>query len=196
MKFKVYLAGKIRHCGWREAYNGYRNHSMHRYDYNSELVVDNELTIVGPFFISCDHGCYHGENTHGVEAIGYENYEDEWGGCMGDFYSRKDVLDICKFQIDKADIVFAYIDCGDCFGTLAEIGYAHAKGKTIVVQFANDKLKEDMWFIDKMQQRTLIVPHEWIFEKLVRPVHHYEAVVDAITENGNNYDKDLDSIPF
>ena len=79
----------------------------------------------------------------------------------------QDVLDICKRQIDRAEIVFAYIDEGDCYGTLAEIGYAHAIGKDITIVFSNDRLKADMWFADKMQRHSGNISSRWINEQLI-----------------------------
>jgi hypothetical protein len=169
----VYLAGKIRCNGWREKIANIRDHSINQYE-TKPILVNASLTIMGPFFISCDHGCYHGDRTHGV---GLNKYcKDVDGtlyhfGCCGNGeqppFTECDVLDICKSQIDAAEIVFAYIDCTDCFGTLAEIGYAHAKGKTIIIKFASDQLKKDMWFIDKMQQITCNVSNEWINTQLL-----------------------------
>ena len=190
MKYKVYLAGKIRHCGWREAFSGYREHSMDFVHYDDELTVNDEMIITGPFFISCDHGCYHGDGTHGVGA---RLTESEWSGCLGDFFTREDVVEICKYQIDMADIVFAYIDCFDCYGTLAEIGYAHAKGKTIIIQFSDQSIKENMWFLDKMQQKTIAVPYIWVQENLVYPIKKYLQDIAKPNVNASNED---DTVAF
>jgi len=165
----AYLAGKIQEHGWRESfyYCGFYEQMP-----PNELAercenVSNKLTVTGPFFISCDHGCYHGDGSHGVGAVSSIYSDEEWGGCMGNYFSRDDVLSICKRQIDRADIVFAYIDCEDCFGTLAEIGYAHAQGKDLLIKFANENLRKEMWFADKMQQRTGSVSDRWIKEQLL-----------------------------
>ena len=164
----VYLAGKISKCGWRDKfpsvgiYDGMSCYQLGELSANA----NEELTITGPFFVSCDHGCYHGRGKHGVGAVDSLD-SDEWGGCMGNFFNRSDVLYACKRQIDRAEIVFAYIDQDDCYGTLAEIGYAHAKEKDIVVVFSNDRLKRDMWFADKMQQRTGNISDRWIREQLL-----------------------------
>lgn len=163
----VYLAGKIRANGWRELICGYRcGLDLDIDNPYEELEVNINLTITGPFFISCDHGCYHGDESHGVGAERIINGE-RCDGCLGNFFTKNEVFNICKSQIDKSEIVFAYIDCLDCFGTLAEIGYAHAKEKTIIIQFSSDMLKETMWFIDKMQQRTCKVSDEWIEKQLL-----------------------------
>lgn len=166
----VYLAGKIRHDGWRNrAFNQYRDHNLADMEFKS-LIINGNLTITGPFFISCDHGCYHGDGTHGVGAVRTLDGEEYLGGCLGAYFDRDDVLKICKAQIDIAEIVFAYIDCQDCFGTLAEIGYAHAKGKTIIIKFKNGDLERDMWFISKMQQKTTDVSDWWIHEQLLSKI--------------------------
>lgn len=154
----VYLAGKIRPWDWRHRFCNVSTPTPEDIASGYEVKASNELTITGPFFISCDHGCYHGDGQHG---IGAKN-----GGCMGDYYTRDDVLRICKEQIDKAEIVLAYIDAWDCYGTVAEIGYAHAAGKDIFIVFESDCFKEDMWFIDKMQRNTGIASDEWIKEQL------------------------------
>ena len=50
-----------------------------------EGLRDNDITIVGPFFLSCDHSCYHGQNSHGVGLNHY--YED---GTPYDCYGEED----------------------------------------------------------------------------------------------------------
>jgi len=155
----VYLAGKISPYDWRAKF-GYCFTLDHEDIAGGCIVhVNDSLSITGPFFISCDHGCYHGEGSHGVGASD--------GGCMGHFFSRKDVLEICKQQIDRAEILFAYIDCCDCYGTLAEIGYAHAKGKDIVIVFSNPEIKKEMWFVDTMKRNTGIASLRWRKEQLL-----------------------------
>lgn len=157
----VYLAGKISSVGdWRNSFGNYRRTSVNPDRAVDDFVwnVNDYLTITGPFFISCDHGCYHGEGQHGVGA--------KDGGCCDKPYTQKDVLEICKKQIGRAEIVFAYIDCRDCYGTLAEIGYAHAMGKDVIVRFSSAELKEDMWFADRMQRNTGPASSEWIEKQL------------------------------
>jgi hypothetical protein len=45
-------------------------------------------------------------------------------------------------------MLFAYIDTTDCYGTLVEIGMAHAMGKPIYITFAHKLLLEirEYWF--------------------------------------------------
>lgn len=165
----AYLAGKITCNGWRNWFGHYRDIPEDENPCNLTTPVNDHLAVTGPFFISCDHGCYHGDGKHGVGAVN-SIHSHEWGGCMGNYYTRDDVLKICKAQIDRAEIVFAYIDQSDCYGTLAEIGYAHASGKDLVIAFSSEELKKEMWFADKMQQRTGSISDKWIREQLLSRV--------------------------
>lgn len=161
----VYLAGKISMTDWRCKITRYELNYDAYGDINpGQIVAVNEgLSVTGPFFISCDHGCYHGDGKHGVGAVN----SDEWPGCLGRYFSKDEVLEICKKQIESAEIVFAYIDGYDCYGTLAEIGYAHALGKDIVIAFNSEELKKEMWFADKMQRNTGVASDKWIHEQLI-----------------------------
>lgn len=145
--FAVYLAGKISKNGWRsKLVIGLRDAADEASDV---LTADYKNTIIdglltsGPYFISCDHGCYHGDNSHGVGADGDTM-------CSGIGIPASIVPKVCMKQIAKSNFVFAYIDSTSCYGTLCEIGYAIGKGKPVAVMFANHKLKRDMWFIAEM----------------------------------------------
>ena len=141
----VYLAGKIESCGWRQRFVDIRNNFFYDDNIdlkNAELVMDEHFIITGPFFLSCDHSCAHGEGSHGLGR----NQQ----GCItacGPVYSEKEIIEICKRQIERADIVFAYIYDDTCFGSLFEIGYAKAIGKKIVCVFDKFERQERMWFI-------------------------------------------------
>ena len=143
---KVYLAGEIKENGWRQCIINMRDDSPAKMDASRqnfkgrEIMYSQNVAITGPFFISCDHGCYHGERNHGVGL--------EHKACAENSkLSRTDVFEICREQIRNADIVFAYINDGTCFGTLFELGYACACGKKIAILFDSDKRFKDMWFI-------------------------------------------------
>ena len=171
---KVYLAGKISTGDWRSCLDGYRAFSMDAADIVDDENEENENTqlfesffgelpviskhpyieVTGPFFLSCDHSCYHGNNSHGVGAISSKDPEafhnGEWSGCAGTTFSRNEVAEICTRQICKADMVFAYINSDDCYGTLCEIGYGAGIGKPIAVMFDNSKRAESMWFVREL----------------------------------------------
>lgn len=159
-KTKIYLAGKISSVrDWRGMIMGnyYRVCSIDDYDriHNGKNKAIDYLAneaieeipgientyITGPFFISCDHSCYHGANSHGLglHQIGCNEGDDL---VFGDWQVKW----ICLRQIDRADFLFAYIDSPDCYGTLHEIAYAQAKGKPTVIVFATPELRQQMWF--------------------------------------------------
>lgn len=175
----AYLAGKISENNWRGLIAGFGNyfyHSLDQVDPDDDLEVNEYLTITGPFFISCDHGCYHGPESHGVLGKKYETshglLSEDKTGCMGSYFSEKEVVNICKSQIDRAEILFAFIEDESCHGTLAEIGYAHAKGKNVLIRFANSELEEKMWFIKKLEQRIGDISKDWAREHLIKPLYN------------------------
>lgn len=153
-KTNIYLAGKISSCDWRQELIDIRNNFwgdekfLIREGYS--LDYNDDITIVGPFFLSCDHGCYHGDNSHGVGLNNY--YEDGTPyDCYGenDLFTEKEVYNICIEQIKKSDIVFAYIDETSCYGTLFELGYAASIGKDIIILYDYKFPSNDMWFINR-----------------------------------------------
>lgn len=135
----VYLAGKISKHGWRD-----KIVSHFPEDEYAETKVNGVISC-GPFFIACDHGCYHGDNSHGVGA--YETGEEFPERCEGKGTPQALVPTVCTNQIDKSNFVFAYIDSDSCYGTLCEIGYAIGKNIPVAVMFSKKTLKRDMWFI-------------------------------------------------
>lgn len=96
---------------------------------------------VGPFFSRCDHncdnegGCYYGPDSHGVRAAKIEE-------------GHRQVVQLCLDSIHTADVVFAWIDSNDCYGTITELGYAKAVGKNVCV--AGPRRFRDMWFLYTM----------------------------------------------
>ncbi len=156
-KPKVYLAGKITNNWWRNEVLGNegcwesRTNGVdlvdHEVNDNLELYFDNEyedelFVLTGPHSLGCDHGCYHDEK-HSKHAS---------SGCYWEYdpITKKDVKEACCHQIDKSDIVFAYIDSLDCYGTLAEIGYAYGKGKFICILYKNKTIEKELWFVSQM----------------------------------------------
>ena len=60
--------------------------------------------------------------------------------------------------IRKCNMFFAFIDSNDCFGTLAEIGYAHALGKRVYIVFDHSMryVLHDYWFVSRCAVQTEI----------------------------------------
>ena len=146
-KLNVYLAGKISSKDWRQELIDIRNnfYGNEKYKIRNRMTLDynDNITITGPFFLSCDHSCYHGDNSHGVglSKRQYDSYGER------NIFSEKEVNDICLSQIRKSDVIFAYINSNSCYGTLYELGYAKSLGKKIIILFESGKLMKDMWFI-------------------------------------------------
>lgn len=132
---KIYLAGKIRKNCWRhDLVSGLRDHH-----WNFGQLQQATFVYVGPFFVGCDHGCYHNTKSHG-NGIGCSPDNDNY---------RSEVVRLCYEALQKTDLLFCYIDALDCYGTIAEIGYARALGIRIVIAFAPciDRAKaDDFWF--------------------------------------------------
>lgn len=155
---KVYLAGKITHNWWRnEIYGGNGEpdrtsginvgHYWNTVDEYMDSEYDAGFCIItGPHSIGCDHGCFHDEHQAMHTATPTES-----AGCPADSEIKKDdVRNACCHQIEKSDIVFAFIDSLDCHGTLAEIGYAYGKGKFICMLFKNKTIEKELWFVSQM----------------------------------------------
>lgn len=86
----------------------------------------------GPYVIRCDHACYHR-----VPHVWSDNV-------CGTSKPYPEVARLCQDAIRRCDLVFAWIEDVECYGTLNEIGFASALGKTIVI--AGPKCFEELWF--------------------------------------------------
>lgn len=153
---KVYLAGKIAKNDWRGSvvrevasgsadpipdvfqeqpmsFDGFRSRSQH--------------VCTGPFFIRCDHGCYHGRTAHGMGA------NDR--GCYDDRVRNDQVVALCLDAIRRSDVVFTWFgdDADGSYGTLFELGYARALG--VPVWVAGTQPLADQWFVHTAVDRTL-----------------------------------------
>lgn len=133
VKPRIYLAGKISKNDWRHtlvpALRGHRHEDGHI------EMLDHVYT--GPFFVGCDHGCYHGPNTHGAMAR-----QD-----AGLKRRQIQVIDRCLDGVRQCDVLLAYITAPDAYGTLCEIELALQTGKHVVLVFAPGIDDRDYWFL-------------------------------------------------
>lgn len=163
-QIKVYAAGKITANDWR----GVRDTTGSYEEWLTRVSgvgrptrtvphLDREIVYVGPFFISCDHGCYHGPHTHGVGAYNL-------GVCASDGPTPQNVVSAALDGIDHADIVYVRLDAEGAYGTMAEIGYALAVGKPFVVDVDPTlpaAIRRDYWFaLAATAHRLPTVPDE------------------------------------
>lgn len=137
----LYLAGKIGKNDWRHTFvPNLRGHL-----WTDGPIHTEAFSYVGPFFISCDHGCNHGPNSHGATG-GYEVGESE--------FNKQDVINNNMVALKAADLVFAYITATDCYGTLIEIGWALANGIRVVIAFAPNIPSDDFWYCVQQASAT------------------------------------------
>jgi len=132
---KIYLAGKVSKNCWRHGIvSGLRGHH-----WNAGILPQAGFDYIGPFFVGCDHGCNHGPNTHGNgESCSSERDQ-----------SRTKVFQLCCDAVGKANIVFCYIESGDCPGTIFELGVAFKLSIPIFIAFGPEVSNQqinDFWF--------------------------------------------------
>jgi hypothetical protein len=139
----IYLAGKIGKNDWRHSLvRGLRVTSAMMEDNRHPLwpilvgAIFEAHNYTGPFFISCNHGCYHGNNQHGVGR--------RTEGCFNDPPEDGTIIQLCQNAIRKSDLVFAWIDDQTAFGTLVEIGYALGAGVRVAI--SGPEKQHDLWF--------------------------------------------------
>lgn len=151
---RIYAAGKIGKNDWRGPRRapwgiGIDYGNIRDYLTDFEVEISPGVIYVGPWFISCDHGCYHGDNCHGVGAG--SDYQ-----CSGDVLNlqqaKRDTLRNSLHQIRKADVFYARLDSREAFGTFTEIGYSLALGKPVYIDVPPgcEALLKDMWFMLQM----------------------------------------------
>ena len=159
---KVYLAGKISKHDWRHGVvRDLRNADTYDFDDkgwysdNGWPILKNAIAdgihYTGPIPTACDHGCYHGENSHGM---GVNQEYDCYGNERGISEKRAEVFLKCWHAIGQSDVFIAWIDTNDCYGTLVEIGMARTQGKFVAV--GGNKIFDDMWFAYHASDRVLI----------------------------------------
>lgn len=117
-------------------------------DYGTGTICG--LYYTGPFFVDVYGGHGYGwmENyEHGA------NIQQPFPHSQAEEEKREEVQRLCLDAIKRADLIFAWIDCIDCYGTIAEIGYAKALGKHIWI--AGPIPYHDLWFVYAMADTTI-----------------------------------------
>lgn len=119
---RIYFAGKIDYfweTNWRKPFIPEKEEEGH--DSGSSPCIQHEFEFqsgfvyCGPFFAGA-HGSFDG--VHG-----------DMMSCWDDIAER------ARSQIRSCDVLLAWINSSDCFGTLTEIGFAAALGKPIFIGF-------------------------------------------------------------
>lgn len=156
----IYLAGKVAKNCWREDVVWDLRGAWEVGSFEEappwprlSMAVLNVFDYVGPYFVSCDHGCYHGRTSHGTVGTGGGAICSGWLLASGHDHdpleeqARDRAFDLCCEAIRRCDVFFAWIDRRDAFATLAEIGYAAALRKQIVI--AMPRADPELWFVGR-----------------------------------------------
>ncbi len=167
----VYLAGKITKNGWRSdivptsalgqsdwAVEAMSNEIGPKWETALNALGDG-IHFAGPFLVGCDHGCGHSPQAHGIT-----------GGCIVTEAGQKETVRLCIQALEESDVLFAWIDAPDAYGTLVELGYAKALGKRIIVAHPSHTLvrsgelrgdleeRNDMWFACSIADVEIAAP--------------------------------------
>lgn len=150
---RVYLAGKIAPTDWRHTiFTNLRSVDAYRYGDEApawpsvrnlgspDAEYRDGFHYAGPYFLACDHSCAHGDNNHGLGA--------DDGGCIPSTPRQERVVAWCLKWLRESDVVFCWLDAEDAYGTIAELGYAHALGRPIFLAWPSDRLPPPSWWTD------------------------------------------------
>ncbi len=115
-------------------------------------MLGEDVEFVGPFPVSCDHRCFHGDNSHGCGG----NDDPPCNG--GSRITEKDIFEKCLSGIRSCDLFFVWadLDFKTAYGTIFEIGIAHALGKQIVTVCHPGLDAKDFWFVFEKAKWLLV----------------------------------------
>ena len=122
-----YAVGKITKNGWRTPFGIEMPNSFEEYLEARPVPTHHDFIYTGPFFCRCDHGCAHSGETHAT------------ANCSDGFEFRPErVFRRSEPQIRQSGFVFVWTGVGNgaldtAYGSLVEIGIAHALGKPILL---------------------------------------------------------------
>jgi hypothetical protein len=152
-KIPVYLAGRIREERLRF---GLVDSTLNDTEFVSGVLPEASFTCkeigfryTGPSTISCDHRCSHisgggggvGTRSHGAGSPVCSEETD-----LG-IETAIAVIKRSKKGVDEAQVVFAWIDDFEAFGTIWELGYADAQDKLVVIGCPFDIPNSgELWF--------------------------------------------------
>ena len=121
-KLNVYLGGKISKNCWRhDLVKGLREHL-----WEDGPLIQERFSYQGPFFVSCDHGCAHGEGRHGANL--------DCGSVVS--YEKCEIALLCIEGVQRSDLMFCYIESDDCHATWFEVAVAFMSNIPFVLAFA------------------------------------------------------------
>lgn len=169
---RVYLAGKIgkQYGAWRDAILPTRHDPEMGEDVPVwVLLSDADDPEWGNRHYRCSVPWPRAENRHVLGSHEYVGpYRTDLRGSWdwkhyGEFHGSKVagqhgassgaedglIVEECRQAIARSDLVFAYINRPDCFGTLVELGYAKALGifTALAIEVGAEWDESDYWFV-------------------------------------------------
>lgn len=158
---RIYFAGKIGKNDWRhKIVPGLRGawHGACLEPADPEVIVPIRFELggtafdyAGPYFVGCDHGCFHGPESHGIVDAG-EPADDRILTP-----ERYDVFGLCLSWLQSADVVFAHVESGDAQGTMFELGWAFDRIQ-VFLNFTTEALAAECWFAARSACRLSVNP--------------------------------------
>jgi len=178
---KFYFAGKIEKSCWRHSIVPYLRGAW--WNNNGPIgypLIDGHHEYVGPFFSSCDHGCFHRPSTH----ASMEN------PCCAsnEILEPKQIVGYCIEAINKSDIIFAWIDDPSAYASLVEIGFATNLKKEIWLGIHSSL--EERWFDENQYTEHCpdIYRHEfWFIADMIRRFNrsamfgYFDSAIEAFS---------------
>lgn len=178
---KIYFAGKIGKNDWRHKLIPGLRGAWLGHDCGEgvgDLIALQPVTweqdgltlhCTGPYFVGCNHGCFHGATNHGQisDYLGEETddvEEDPFQYLEPDpprpssaeafktwVNARYSVYELCQLWLKNSDCIFAYINAEGAYGTLIElVTYDYPAA----IYFSSEELLKSYWFFCAELQTT------------------------------------------
>ena len=155
---KCYIAGRIEQSRKRFGLVDCDLSSSERDSYSTIInerpftYKGDELIYMGPFTLSCDHGCSH-RGRYERDIFGTCNHGSGVPLCEGgisDGVDNDDMKDLVFYRsfigIEMCDFMFVWIKDLECFGSLTEIGFAFGIDKPIYIGIPEKFKENEIWF--------------------------------------------------
>lgn len=171
---KVYMAGKIEDhdIDWRMTINRH---------YPGSTFLPGYHTYVGPYPTNREgHASFNIPSTHGMNSYGKYGESEEYDA-IADF-DREFVVRRCLEGIDQCDVLFAWINTLDCYGTIAEIGYARAKGKSIFIGISKELKIPTSSFLEPSRKHDGCIEEShdlWFIETMADDCNYFDSPREA-----------------
>jgi very-short-patch-repair endonuclease len=173
---RIYLAGKVTPLNdWRETIIS--NQIYNEDNWGGYAIVFPDIPDIPLIFYTGPFLAYGKPHDYCASSHGLTNAT-----------SRSEIPEKCLRAIDHAHIVFAWLDDITAYGTLVELGYAKAKGKTIWLAGRREKLGDDednnpLWFAYQLADEVMLEEGEsftpsFALELLLRNPYQFDSPIE------------------